>query len=294
MFQMTIRAIARDAAARSRGGGVAGPGAFGAGRPRDVQQGPGREGQPGRRRQRRLHVRHASDRERGDPGVVHAQGRARRAATYSVECNASIGLHEPVGSADADHHRARGARLHAHGRRSVAPSRASNFAARRADAELAGATATRRSIAATRKITFKLDWWEWVKCWVTNTRDTGTIKVTKKLLPATDGGKFNLLIDGTAKATNVGDGGTTGTQTGHDRRAQRRRVRRHRHEPRQLRRDHLVRRQGPRRPGRHGRQRPGRQGRSVGVRDHQHAQGGHDQGDQEARARDRRREVQPR
>jgi hypothetical protein len=67
--------------------------------------------------------------------------------------------------------------------------------------------------SATGKITFKLDWWEWSKCWVTNTRDTGTIKVTKKLLPATDGGKFNLLIDGQAKATNVGDGGTTGTQT---------------------------------------------------------------------------------
>jgi hypothetical protein len=67
--------------------------------------------------------------------------------------------------------------------------------------------------AATRTITFKLDWWERVKCWATNTRDTGTIKVTKKLIPATDGGKFNLLIDGQAKATNVGDGGTTGVQT---------------------------------------------------------------------------------
>jgi hypothetical protein len=67
--------------------------------------------------------------------------------------------------------------------------------------------------AATRTITFKLDWWERVKCWATNTRDTGTIKVTKKLVPATDGGKFNLLIDGQVKAPNVGDGGTTGTQT---------------------------------------------------------------------------------
>ncbi len=66
---------------------------------------------------------------------------------------------------------------------------------------------------AARKINFKLNWWEWTKCYVTNTRDTGTIKVTKKLLPATDGGKFNLLIDGQAKATNVGDGGTTGVQT---------------------------------------------------------------------------------
>jgi hypothetical protein len=64
-----------------------------------------------------------------------------------------------------------------------------------------------------RKINFKLNWWEWVKCYVTNTRDTGTIKVTKSLVPATDGGKFNLLIDGQAKATDVGDGGTTGVQT---------------------------------------------------------------------------------
>jgi len=69
------------------------------------------------------------------------------------------------------------------------------------------------SDVAARKINFKLNWWEWTKCYVTNTRDTGTIKVTKELLPATDGGKFNLLIDGQAKATNVGDGGTTGTQT---------------------------------------------------------------------------------
>jgi hypothetical protein len=66
---------------------------------------------------------------------------------------------------------------------------------------------------AARKINFKLNWWEWVKCYVTNTRDTGTINVTKSLVPATDGGKFNLLIDGQAKATDVGDGGTTGVQT---------------------------------------------------------------------------------
>jgi hypothetical protein len=66
---------------------------------------------------------------------------------------------------------------------------------------------------ATRKITFKLDWWEQIKCEVTNTRDTGTIKVTKALVPAADSGRFNLLVDGQAKATNVGDGGTTGVQT---------------------------------------------------------------------------------
>ena len=56
----------------------------------------------------------------------------------------------------------------------------------------------------------KGDQWE---CVITNTRKVGTIKVTKKLAPATDGGKFDLLIDGQAKATNVGDGGTTGVQT---------------------------------------------------------------------------------
>ena len=67
---------------------------------------------------------------------------------------------------------------------------------------------------ATRKITFKLDWWEQIKCEVTNTRDTGTIKVTKKVVaPTGDTGKFNLLIDGAAKASNVGDGGTTGVQS---------------------------------------------------------------------------------
>ena len=42
---------------------------------------------------------------------------------------------------------------------------------------------------------------------------TRTIKVTKVLAPATDGGKFNLLVDGQVKAPNVGDGGTTGVQT---------------------------------------------------------------------------------
>jgi hypothetical protein len=64
---------------------------------------------------------------------------------------------------------------------------------------------------AAGKITFGLNWWEWVKCYATNTRDTGTIKVIKKVVaPTGDTGKFNLLVDGTAKATDVGDGGTTG------------------------------------------------------------------------------------
>ena len=68
-------------------------------------------------------------------------------------------------------------------------------------------------------VSLKIHWYEQVKCWFTNTKNTppppptGTIKVTKKLVPATDAGKFNLLIDGVAKASNVGDGGTTGTQT---------------------------------------------------------------------------------
>jgi hypothetical protein len=62
----------------------------------------------------------------------------------------------------------------------------------------------------TGKVTFKLSLHEWSKCWFTNTRDTGTIKVIKKVVaPAGDTGKFNLLVDGTAKATNVGDGGAT-------------------------------------------------------------------------------------
>jgi len=37
-----------------------------------------------------------------------------------------------------------------------------------------------------------------------------TITVIKTLIPSTDPGKFNLLINGVIKASNVGDGGTTG------------------------------------------------------------------------------------
>ena len=72
---------------------------------------------------------------------------------------------------------------------------------------------------ANGSVSLKVHWYEQVKCWFTNTKNTppppptGTIKVTKKLVPATDSGKFNLLIDGATKAANVGDGGTTGTQT---------------------------------------------------------------------------------
>jgi hypothetical protein len=65
-------------------------------------------------------------------------------------------------------------------------------------------------------VDFKLNWGEWVKCWFTNKKNpppTGTIQVTKSLVPASDAGKFNLLVDGQAKATDVGDGGTTGVVT---------------------------------------------------------------------------------
>lgn len=68
-------------------------------------------------------------------------------------------------------------------------------------------------------VSLKVHWYEWVKCSFTNTKQpdppsTGTIKVTKKVVaPAGDTGKFNLLIDNAVKAPNVGDGGTTGTQT---------------------------------------------------------------------------------
>ena len=42
---------------------------------------------------------------------------------------------------------------------------------------------------------------------------TGTIVVNKVLTPASDPGKFNLQIDGANKATDVGNGGTTGAVT---------------------------------------------------------------------------------
>ncbi len=38
------------------------------------------------------------------------------------------------------------------------------------------------------------------------------LEVVKSLVPNTDSGRFDLKIDGTTYATNVGDGGTTGTQ----------------------------------------------------------------------------------
>jgi fimbrial isopeptide formation D2 family protein len=52
-----------------------------------------------------------------------------------------------------------------------------------------------------------------IVCVITNTRQTGKIEVIKDLNPASDAGRFNLQIDGTTLAANVGDGGTTGEQT---------------------------------------------------------------------------------
>jgi hypothetical protein len=47
-----------------------------------------------------------------------------------------------------------------------------------------------------------------ITCTITNTRKTGTIVVKKALAPATDTGRFDLLVDGDTVATQVGDGGT--------------------------------------------------------------------------------------
>jgi uncharacterized repeat protein (TIGR01451 family) len=41
-------------------------------------------------------------------------------------------------------------------------------------------------------------------------RPLTTLEVVKNLLPSTDGGRFDLTIDGATKAAGVGDGGTTG------------------------------------------------------------------------------------
>jgi uncharacterized repeat protein (TIGR01451 family) len=56
---------------------------------------------------------------------------------------------------------------------------------------------------------------EAIVCTFTNTRDTGTLEVRKNLSPTTDPGKFNLQINGATAGSgaNVGNGGTTGTQT---------------------------------------------------------------------------------
>jgi uncharacterized repeat protein (TIGR01451 family) len=50
-------------------------------------------------------------------------------------------------------------------------------------------------------------------CVITNTAAPSTIEVVKSLVPTSDGGKFNLQLDGATKAPNVGNGGTTGPVT---------------------------------------------------------------------------------
>ncbi len=54
-----------------------------------------------------------------------------------------------------------------------------------------------------------------IVCVVTNTRETGSIEVTKSLSPSDDPGLFNLQIDGTTDpdSGDVGDGGSTGQET---------------------------------------------------------------------------------
>jgi prealbumin domain-containing protein len=72
---------------------------------------------------------------------------------------------------------------------------------------------------ATRSVAIKVGVGEKVACTFTNERKTGTITVKKQLEPATDTGKFDLKVDGTQVASQVGDGGygsatvPTGTHT---------------------------------------------------------------------------------
>lgn len=49
-----------------------------------------------------------------------------------------------------------------------------------------------------------------ITCSFTNARDTGKLKVIKYIDPSTDDGKFNLLVNGEVKASNVGHEGSTG------------------------------------------------------------------------------------
>jgi hypothetical protein len=52
-----------------------------------------------------------------------------------------------------------------------------------------------------------------VICAITNTRNTGTIEVIKKLVPASDPGKFNLQVDGQTKKNDATNNGTSGPVT---------------------------------------------------------------------------------
>ncbi len=48
-------------------------------------------------------------------------------------------------------------------------------------------------------------------CTITNTRQTGSLEVVKQLSPSNDPGVFDLLIDGSVRAEDAGDGDSTGT-----------------------------------------------------------------------------------
>src|SRR5439155_6941865 len=52
-----------------------------------------------------------------------------------------------------------------------------------------------------------------IVCTITNTRDTDTSEVRKAPSPTRDPGKFNLQVDGTTRASDAGNGGTTGAIT---------------------------------------------------------------------------------
>ena len=45
-------------------------------------------------------------------------------------------------------------------------------------------------------------------CTITNTRKTRTVTLSKSLSPTTDAGKFNLVVNGSTVASNIGNGGT--------------------------------------------------------------------------------------
>src|SRR3954447_13507038 len=60
---------------------------------------------------------------------------------------------------------------------------------------------------ATRSVAIRVGVGEKVACTFTNERKTGTITVKKQLEPATDPGKFDLKVDSTKVASQVGDGG---------------------------------------------------------------------------------------
>src|SRR3954454_20948056 len=61
-------------------------------------------------------------------------------------------------------------------------------------------------VLAERRVAIKVDVGEKVVCTFTNRRQTGTITVVKDLAPATDAGRFDLLVDGRAVRTGAGDG----------------------------------------------------------------------------------------